>query len=149
MSGLSDFAGRLQALAKELQNSQADILLVAAVRTNGFLKRRIFNEGLATDGAKIGEYSKTSEWIEIRQKRGRQVGYVDLQFTGELFESIQAGTRGQSATIEIKNRENQEKARKNENIFRKKIFELGQNEIEQAELAVQLEVSAIIKKWLS
>lgn len=60
-------------------------------------KRRIFNEGKATDLTPIGVYR--SNHIRRREKRGRQIGYKDLFFEGDLNRAIQVGESGEEPVL--------------------------------------------------
>lgn len=57
-------------------------------------KKRIFKEGKNTDGEQIGKYRKYYSkkyrdfWKNVRSKRGKQIAYVDLDFTGGIKKSI-------------------------------------------------------------
>ena len=59
----------------------------------GESKYRIFNEGLASDGSKIGNYRSLS-YKRAREARGRQTSYKDLEFEGDLRRSLTVGTNG-------------------------------------------------------
>ncbi len=59
----------------------------------GTSKYRIFNEGKATDGSLIGRYRSLS-YKKAREAKGRQTGYKDLEFFGDLRRSLTVGTNG-------------------------------------------------------
>ena len=59
----------------------------------GLSKYRIFNEGKASDNNLIGNYRSLS-YKKARQARGRQTGYKDLEFEGDLRRSLTVGTNG-------------------------------------------------------
>jgi hypothetical protein len=76
--------------------------ILALKNAEGIIKQRIFNKGLATDGEAIGlkgarkspryeggQYSRS--YGRKRDKAGRQTGYVDLEFNGNLRRDIQVG----------------------------------------------------------
>lgn len=144
MSDLSKLAEKIKRLQRLVREDFPDVSFVSAVRVTAFMKQRIFNFGLAADGNKIGTYS--AFWASVRQSRGRQSAYVDLQFTGELFEAIQPGQRPEGATIEILNRANQDKASENEARFNKRIFELSESEQEEAVIGVEKEIQFRIRQ---
>lgn len=64
-------------------------------------KRRIFNEGKATDGSRIGRY--VSSWKKVRESKGFQTSYVDLEFTSGLRNNMQVGTEGSRAVYAFQN----------------------------------------------
>src|SRR5690554_7435603 len=81
----------LNCISKSLKKYSQDAALVAMTSLTADLKYRIHNEGDKTVGA-IGRY--TNAWyMAQRRARGLQIGYVDLQFTGQLFQDL---TYGQS-----------------------------------------------------
>ena len=81
----------LNCISKSLKKYSQDAALVAMTSLTADLKYRIHNEGDKTVGA-IGRY--TNAWyMAQRRARGLQIGYVDLQFTGQLFRDL---TYGQS-----------------------------------------------------
>lgn len=99
------------------------------------IRRRIFNEGGATEG-KIGNYKPKSRLI--RDQRGQETGYVNLEDTGTLRRAIQVGVDGESkalgiAEINYGNGWTTDKnARQQEQNFKKEIFSLSEKEIENA-----------------
>lgn len=129
----------------------------------GAFLRRIFNQGKATNGAQIGNYSTKTyvkfaegdfkslnknaqkrtrqsvnrkiQYIELRKKAGRQVAYVDLQFTDRLFNSIVVAYTDGNWTLGFNNLERAQIARENEVRFKKQIFYPSEEEIEIAQEA--------------
>ena len=56
------------------------------------MKQRIHNEGKDRFGDLISpKYS--SSWAQVRRDNGRQIGYVDLEFMGDLRRDFQLGTK--------------------------------------------------------
>ncbi len=85
----------LDCISRNLKEYAQDASMVALVSLTADLKYRIHNEGEKTVG-KIGGY-KSPYWIKERQQEGRQVGYIDLQYTGQLFYDLTYGqSRGQA-----------------------------------------------------
>lgn len=60
----------------------------------GLSKYRIFNEGKASDSSLIGRYRSLS-YKKAREAKGRQTGYKDLEFFGDLRRSLTVGTNGE------------------------------------------------------
>jgi len=72
------------------------------------MKRRIHQEGKKTDGSQIGDYNKNfvlpensysdylpgEKYVAYRKRKGRQVGYIDLQLYKNLSDSFQVGQDG-------------------------------------------------------
>ena len=56
------------------------------------MKRRIFSDGVASDGTDIGQYQVVpGQHRKRRIAKGLQVSYVDLKFEGALMNSLQVG----------------------------------------------------------
>ena len=153
------------------------ILLPAANRVISQFKRRIFNDGEAASGAKIGNYSmkpagfsrrqfvKKSIFIggsdggdtmqfkggykEFRQLQGRQTAFVDLRLSGSLENSIQLVKDGENAIlIAITNEDEAKKARENEKRFSKVIFSLSESEKKTFSEALLSGAEKVIKRAL-
>lgn len=154
------------------------ILLPAANRVISQFKRRIFNDGEASSGAKIGNYStepaefsrrqfvKKSTFIggsdsdddtmqfeggykEFRQLQGRQTAFVDLRLSGSLENSIQLVKDGENAIlIAITNEDEAKKARENEKRFSKVIFSLSESEKKTFSEALLSGAEKVIKRAL-
>jgi len=125
------FQNGLRQLNNELAEIVAKAPYVQSQEILGLSLKRIFNEGKATDGSQIGTYDdkrkqtfltkkakssfnkrqlkaleKTGEELtykELRQARGLQVAFVDLQFTGALFENLSTGQTQDGAVIGHRN----------------------------------------------
>ena len=87
----------LDCISKNLKKYAQDAAMVSLVSLTADLKYRIHNEGGKTVG-KIGNY-KSQYWIRQRQEEGRQVGYIDLQYTGQLFRDLSYGQSGGDAVM--------------------------------------------------
>jgi hypothetical protein len=102
----------------------------------GVLRRRVFNEGKAEDGSDIGQYS--AAYMAIRESKGQETSRVNLEDTGELRRSIQVGNSDGEIVLGIAEKQYEhgyntpENARGQEKIFKKEIFSLSDEEIEQA-----------------
>lgn len=134
-------------LAAAIGNSGGRIALVSAKRGEGEVKYRIFNVGYAADGSRIASgYSR--KYQAIRRAKGRQTAIVDLQFTGELFRSLQVATSGKnSAVLAITNPNRAKVAAKLEAQYKKPIFALSRQEVNDVTEAAVLEIDAIINEW--
>lgn len=145
----------------------------------GAFLQRIFNEGKATDGNMIGVYSekfkiKASEvalsglnknarkrtdsiqekrvlYKQLRQIAGRQVQYVDLQFTDRLFKSIKVVELNDHYVLGFTDPDRAKIAHDNEIRFKKKIFIPTAEEIEKAKEAyydyLREEIQDIFNRW--
>ena len=63
----------------------------------GDMSRRIFNNGIATDGSRIGNYAPMTK--KIRNELGRRIDTVDLNITGTLQKSLVVGTEGGKVVV--------------------------------------------------
>lgn len=111
-------------LEKEVPNAEE-----AALNTLlGAYAYRIFNQGKATDGSKIGDYKEGRYKNNVRKDGGYQVGYVDLQLTGGLFFSIVIGDNGPRKVLGYNNIDAAKIAGYNEERYSKNIFLPSQEE---------------------
>lgn len=97
------------------------------------MKVRIFNKGGAVS-APIGRYRSRS-YRKKRSKAGRQTGYKDLEFDGDLRRSIQTGKRKTGAVIGFDNDRAKDIAGYQEDQTGKKIFKITDSEINAARAA--------------
>jgi hypothetical protein len=146
----------VEQLKQEIEKIVLDAPFVQSFELVGQLTNRIFNKGKASDGTQIGTYDdkrkqtfltkknksafnkkqlkkleETGEELtykELRQARGLQVAFVDLQFTGALFESIKNGKTNDGAVIGFNNLEEAKIASYNEKKYKKAIFAPSQFE---------------------
>jgi hypothetical protein len=79
-------------------------------------------------------------WAKKKSEAGRQIGYVDLEFTGELRKSIQVVESGRDVFLAIINDEDYKKAKGNEKNYKTTIFEPTVKE----EIAVQRYIDDLI-----
>jgi len=84
---LNDIRRRIASVADRIKQREPDLLLLAGKRLEGLMKKRIFNNGKATDESLIGKY-KSKSWIKKRSLSGRQVNKVDLQDEGNLIRNF-------------------------------------------------------------
>lgn len=92
------FEIQLRNLGNAVDSIVKDAELEAAVNLISLMKRRIFNDGIMTDGTRIGYYS-SNYWKRVRSSFGRQTAYIDLQHSGQLISSFQYGRIGDSIAI--------------------------------------------------
>lgn len=97
------------------------------------MKVRIFNKGGAVD-SKIGKYRSRS-YRKKREKAGRQTGFKDLEFNGDLRRSIQTGKRSTGAVIGFDNGRAKQIAQYQQDQTDKDIFSITDSEIKAARAA--------------
>lgn len=78
--------------AKKILEAIDDVVTVAVADATNQLYADIqedtFTKGVDKDGEKIGSYKNTF-WKKKREKTGKQVGFVDLNFDGDLKAGVQ------------------------------------------------------------
>lgn len=88
---------------------------------------------------------------ELRELKGLQTDFVDLQFTGRLFESIQVVQKEGKATVAITDKDRAKISDYLEDKYEKTIFALGKDEklevMEKTSIFAQREISKIIQRW--
>ncbi len=176
---MSNLINKMDQLSDELKKAVYNAEEVAIRQLLAKFTRRIFNEGKATNGLQIGNYStrttvkldqgnysflnknaqkrtktylnKNIPYIELRRKAGRQVAYVDLQFTDRLFNSVVVGYMNGSWTLGFNNLERAKIARENEVRFKKTIFEPSEEEIAEAKRAaiqyIGIQMQNLFNTW--
>jgi hypothetical protein len=91
MGNLEDLSKKIEASIPRLQAASANAEVVANNEALGTILGRIFNDGQKTNGSKIGSYTSES-YKRKRESAGLQTNQIDLQFEGDLFNSVQVGT---------------------------------------------------------
>lgn len=111
-------------------------------RMHSDISIRIFDDGKASDNTQIGKYS--DEYKIIRKKKGLQTDKVDLQFSRRMLNDfvLLIGDNQYGHGFNIK--ENFDKSINVENIFKKDIFDLSDNEFVKLDLYYQ----KALDKWL-
>ena len=129
---LNDLLARISTLTTAVTTARTDVLYLGGLDLLGEMLGRIFNDGKDSTDKPIGKY-KSKSWIKKRSLNGRQTGFVDLQFTGDLFNSIQVVKRGNDVYIAIINDDDYQKATGNEKRRKKTIFLPTENERDNTE----------------
>ena len=130
-----ELARKITSLATDISRKKTDFLVQGGLLLEGLMKQRIFNDGKATSGSKIGKY-KSKSWKKTRTQLGFQTGYVDLQFTGDLIGSIQVVEDGGNVYLAIINDKDFDKAKGNEEQRKKIIFEPSKSERTETEIYI-------------
>lgn len=87
---------RFEAAVKREANG---IRLVVVNTVKSALVRRIFNNGIASDGTDIGQYERSTKIF--RNYIGRRIDKVDLEITGTLRRSVQVGRYNERTVLGI------------------------------------------------
>jgi len=173
------FSEKISELEKVIVESMPLAKEVALKTMLGLFLDRIFNKGRDSNDNPIGKYNpdfmvryyqanyprlnsgaknalkkfegKFVYYITLRRIAGRQIEYVDLQFSDEMFLSIIIGDYNGEKVIGFSDSKNADKAKKNENNFKKIIFEPTQEEIEIAQEAyldcIREQVQETFNSW--
>lgn len=163
----------------QIKEAISRVQLAVLQQVEGAIKYRIFNKGRDASGTRIGKYTplKTrnqqrtldkikrskaraklvgrknnlSPYMRKRVAAGRQVSYVDLEFTGGLRDSIVRGTQGGKQVIGFANQGAYEIAGYLEEFYKNSIFTPTKKEMKDAlALFADLmgkELQKIIKTW--
>jgi len=149
MASLTEISRRINASIPKLSVIAANGELLAANESLGAITYRIFNEGLKADGSPIGQY-KNKYYQKRRSSKGRQTKYVDLQFTGDLFNSINVGELNGKPAVGITTKYGKDVAGYNEERYGE-IFQASDSERDNAlriaqDFAIK-ELRNLIKGW--
>lgn len=176
---MSNLNNKIDQIVTELNKAIYNAEEVAMRQLIAKFTTRIFNQGKATNGAQIGNYSTKTyvkfaegdfkslnknaqkrtrqsvnrkiQYIELRKKAGRQVAYVDLQFTDRLFNSIVVAYTDGHWTLGFNNLERAQIARENEVRFKKQIFYPSEEEIAEAKRAatqyIGIQMQNLFNTW--
>ncbi len=143
---VEQFAKRLPSVVRLVNARIPGFLLVAGKRLEGLQKQRIFNDGKASDGSQIGEYSESYSKFRQNFRSSRQVDYVDLQLTGDLFKNFQVLKDGDDIVLAIPNDKDYFKATINEEKFGKIIFEPTEGEERDVEKDFERNIEQAIER---
>jgi hypothetical protein len=142
--------GKIKSLDNLLSKEANKILFSPTKGLEGIMKERIFLEGLNSDSNPIGVgYSK--RWGKKRVKKGLQIDFVDLKFSGRLRESMTTKRAdANTSVIIIDNDEDYEKkALKQEDLRRFYIFRPTDEELDILEVFVGKALDIQIDKILA
>jgi hypothetical protein len=145
---LAEFAALLQKQAMQLD--AAKLTEAGALAVHDEITIRIFERGKNSQDNQIGNYStkkdgKRINYREFRIKKGRQVAYVDLRFTGDLQRDFATGLMpfGDKWVSGVKRPFNGDKIDWNEKRYGA-VFEAGKREIELFEETTTKIIAAIL-----
>lgn len=157
----------IQALTDAITGNAERIRTVTFNTVKGQLVRRIFNEGIASDGGRIGVYAFST--AKQRSKAGRRITTVDLEMTGTLRRSVAVGVSEGMTVLGISENQNEpvisvkdgrlrvtgtsdfsvtDNAIYQEDNFGKEIFAPSEEEIKRGEKTVLKEIELIVKQAL-
>lgn len=153
MANLDDSIRRIEGMIEDFRQLPFKIELYAANQAKAIILIRIFSKGQDADGKQIGTYKggKKAYYKSKRNKAGRRVDTVDLQFTGKLFESIDVVNENGKPRLAIADANRSNVANHLEVKYGKDIFTIKGVELEQLMAKVTLyateQFNKIIAKW--
>lgn len=174
MNNLNDFADYLEGLSERMANDlKTRALLPAAVEGAAIVSQRI-SSGEASDGSKIGDYSKDKIYVglasfkgfeskfrpkqgkktmkfeqgysEFRSFIGRQNNYVDLSLSGSMHKSFRGVLYGADAIIALFGQDSIDKAEGNEKRFKKDILRPSADDIEIIKNVMTNQIMLLFKR---
>lgn len=117
---------KLKCIISSLEENGEKASMVALKSFEGEVKSRIHNQGRDSSGLSIGQY-QSEYWKAKRRAAGRQIGYVDLEMTGELRRSLTTGQIRGGAVLGFDSDQEREKYEKMKalygNVWRPSILE--------------------------
>jgi len=97
---LQEVPQNIDLAAKKLAIVFQDANFVVCNEIYGQMLGRVFTRGENSYNERIGGYI-SPQYMKKRRNAGRQVGYVDAEFTGHLRHSIKAGRDDQKSVVGI------------------------------------------------
>lgn len=158
MPNLDEIAARIEASLPVISKAIADAQVVACKGVEADMLYRIFNEGEGTTKRigryktnKKGKYKGSSQYIEKRKAKGLQTNYKDLQYSGDLFNSLQTGSLGGIPTVGIVNEKSAKIAEYQEEQTGIKIFQPTSEEVssntEKARRFLFDKLGEVVQSW--
>lgn len=108
---------KLQRLKNTLQRNKKKFLFFPTQAVEQNIKQRVFLKGISTSGLKRNYSSKS--WKLIRAQKGKQIIFVDLNYTGSLSQSFKTVMDGEKAVMFVDNDVNYFDKLRQEERFRK------------------------------
>lgn len=129
-------AHELEVIIEGIESSVPDAEIAALQRIEGEMKTRIFGNGQATDGSKLGTFSvpRIGDYSRAhgrkRQRAGRRITPKDLEFYGDLRRSIGVGVNGPNTVLGFQYDKARIIAQAQQKQTRKTIFQASAQEIQ-------------------
>jgi hypothetical protein len=117
----------------------------ALKRLEGDVKFRIHNEGLASDGTKIGaRYSSIYEKFKAQIVGTGNLYPINLELYGDLRKSLTTGVEGGLNVMGFQDDVNRKKAAVNETRYRKDIYKPSGSEVQDMGETLALQIRDVI-----
>lgn len=149
MSNLKQIANNIKASIPTIRVAMANSEVVGTQSVHGDITARIFVKGLKPDGSDIGHYVN-GPYKAKRNLNRKRIDKVDLQYNGDLFNSVNTGKFNGKAAVGINSSKQNEVAGFNEERYGT-IFVASQEEkrmaAESARDYLFKELKRIIGTW--
>jgi acyl carrier protein len=149
MITIEELRRRIEASKPLIHQAVEDSVNVAVQEILGVILDRIFVYGLDQKGQPIGKYT-SEQYKKLRQRFGRQVEHIDLNFRGDIFNSVKAVFNQTTGTVGITDSKAAEIAGYLEEKYGV-VFKARENEIIQAVSTARdylnERLSDIVKGW--
>lgn len=86
MANLEEFIGKMKNLSKDLEENFGDAILEGSITAKSLVQNRIQERGISSNNVPFGEYAESTK--KIRKKEGKQIIFVDLTDSGEMWKRI-------------------------------------------------------------
>lgn len=156
----------IERIVKAITDNADRIRVVTFNTVKGQLARRIWNNGKASDGTRIGSY--TIPYKKLRNEAGFRIDTADLELTGTLRRSLIVGegegrtqlgmadqlepkvkfSKGKLTVTGTSNFNTVENAIVQEKNFNKEIFAPSKEELDRGEKTVVKELNLVVQKSL-
>lgn len=137
--------GAMERLKFVLGNIGPRIQEVGTLEAVSSMKAAVFNNGETSTGAPIGAY-KSATYKRKREKAGRQIAKVDLEFTGELRNALDRGTLGGKLVVGWTNSEAAQIASYLEQRYKNIIFAPQPHSIKRIGTLAEVELNRMLKE---
>ncbi len=139
---LAQLEKQLESSLTALEGKRDRVEIVALKGIEAEYKERLFEDGLSTNGSKIGKY--VSNWKKKRAQKGRQTGFVDQNFNSDNQRSIQVGKASGSNVMGFLTDKQRLIAEGAENYRKKDIYVVSEKEID---FGIEQGTEEILKIW--
>lgn len=127
---LNQLGKKITASIPKIQVAMANSEVAGVQSVLGDITSRIFVKGIKTDGTDIGQYV-AGPYKAKRNENGKRIDKVDLQYNGDLFNSVTTGSFKGKPAVGINSKKEDEIAGYNEERYGT-IFVASQSEKEAA-----------------
>lgn len=138
---------KLKKLIVTFQKDKKKFLFYPTQAMGDTIKERVFLKGISTTGKKRGYAS--AGWKLLRAQKGKQIAFVDLNYTGSLSNSFKTVVDGDKVVMTVDNDVNYFDKLKQEERFRKDTMLVpNKDEIAFLQDLVEYSIDYVIDKAL-